>query len=54
MSVVIAITGGKKIEVTPQLSQKQAAVIRRELMQSDEHFDMFGIPTCQFRIKRKK
>lgn len=49
---ILAISGNKKVAVLTGLSQKEAAVIRRELVSAEENFDMFGVEICKYRLKK--
>ena len=43
-----------KCVVSGKMSHNDAQQKRRELMQNEEHFDMFGEPSCLFRLKKIK
>ena len=51
---IIAIVGSTKIEVLSNLSQKEAAYRRRELVSSEENFDMLGNTIANYRFKTCK
>lgn len=51
---IISIIGGVKIEVLSNLSQKEAAHRRRELVSSEENFDMLGNTIANYRFKTCK
>ena len=52
MCAIIAISGKTKVPVLTGLTQKEAAIKRRNLLGAEENFDMFGVSICKYRIKK--
>ena len=53
MVSILAISGDQKVTVFLGLTQKVAAVIRRELLSAEENFDMFGDAVCKYRLRKE-
>ena len=54
MKNIIAISNGHKVIVMKNLPDHQAGVIRHELQNDEQNFDMFGEQVCQYRLVKSQ
>lgn len=54
MKNIIAISNGHKVIVMKNLNDHQAGVIRHELQNDEQNFDIFGKQICQYRLVKSQ
>ena len=54
MKNIVAICNGHKVIVMKNLPDHQAGLIRRDLQNDEQNFDMFGNQICQYRLVKSQ